>query len=220
MKKIILVGLILISFCSVHSKQDSTLMVYKHSESKEMKLLYELLGVQYESISFSDTNIRDKKIFLSIDEYEKGKIIRTDSLNLSERVDTIPTVMPNGDTMIYILDNASKVMFSKYLNEYNIDFMGKFDKDTMLLLLNFPKIRMTTKLRCNNMYMIRPANPCGESDTVVIGLNKSVPIFSFNPPFKIGENAGNYCIVATKDPKDWYKEYKIEHYYMFNILIK
>lgn len=78
---------------------------------------------------------------------------------------------------------------------------------------------MTKNLACTRDFLLRVVNPCGSSDSLYVPLNKTTPILAFTPPFNMG-GGGNYCMLATKDIKDWYKEFKIEHFYVFNLTIK
>jgi hypothetical protein len=200
--------------------QDSTTIVFKYSKDKELKMLYDLLDVQYIGIECPDTNLHGKKFYLSCDEYIKGKIVKTEDFGLKSKADTIPMVTGTGETSFYIMDYSEHIIFDDSYKSFAIDFMSKFQNDTISLKINFPGIHMTQKLACDNQFLLRAVNPCGTSDTISIPLNKPYPVVAFTPPFKLANMGGNYCMLATKDINEWYPEFKIEHFYVFNIVIK
>jgi hypothetical protein len=203
-----------------YSAQDSALIVYKHTTDKELRMLYDLLNVQYIGIECPDTNFRGKKFFLSIDEYIKGKIVKQDDLGLKEGSDTIPFTTGSGEKAYYIMNNSDHVIFPSTYKAFNLDFMSKFENDTATLKINYPGIHMTKNLACTEDFLLRVINPCGSSDSIYVQLNKATPILAFTPPFGMGGGRGNYCMLATKEVKDWYAEFKIEHFYVFNLIAK
>ncbi|MCE5304868.1 MAG: hypothetical protein ABFD00_07405 [Chloroherpetonaceae bacterium] len=219
MKTHLILFICIIFTYQTYSQQDSALVIFKHQQDKEMRMLYDLLNIQYIGITCPDTNLRGKLFFVSVDEYNKGKIIQHDDLGFKEGIDTIPLVTGSGDTMFYMIDYSSRLKFDSTDKEFTINLMGKYENDTFALQINLPAIWVNTQLTCTNKFLLRAVNPCGSTDSIYIPLNKTIPIVAFTPPFDMGRG-GSYCLLATKDVKDWYKEFKVEHYYVFNLLIK
>jgi hypothetical protein len=210
---------------SAFSQVDSVLFMYKYQRDVPSRMLYDLLNIQYISAVCADTNLRGKHFFLTVDEYKEGKLVNHDDLQIKERVDTIPEVTGKGDTLKHIIDWGRLCLFDTYFKEVSINLMGQFQNDSMKLLLNYLGVVRQGVLECKEDFLLRAVNQCGASDSFYIPTNKEVPIFVFTSPFKIkGDDGvvryGDYCILGTQNIKDWYKLFKIEHYYVFNLLIK
>lgn len=203
-----------------YAQQDSALLVYHIEENQKTQMLYHLMGVNYYGLTCADTALRGKLFFVSIDEYQKGNKTHHFDLGLTEGIDTIKMVNGSGEAFYYLMDHSEHARYPVNNKEYIMDLMSKNYGDSTDVLIYLPNIHIPIKLKGNIEYQLRNINPCGSSDSIRIPLSVATPILAFTPGFALNNGGMYYCALGLKDVKDWYKEYKIEHYYVFNLLVK
>lgn len=216
MKQVLLFAFVLNAFAAL-CQHDTTTIKFCYLE-KELSLISKLSNIQYIAFECSDTNMRGRKFVIAFDEYENGKIIRSDESNLNCKTDTIPMIVGK-DTMLYILDECEKITFMNEDTTYKIRFAGKWQNEKFKLTLDYPAISKTQELNGGENYSLRAIN-CSAEGTLKIPLNKLTPVLAYTPPFDVGNNAGDYCILGTEDVKDWYKKFKVKHYYIICLRVQ
>lgn len=90
--------------------------------------------------------MKNKVFNLIIQELKKGKIVSSDTLNISNKVDQVPMEV-NGDTMIYVLPMPEKAGFSQSRDSMLITIAGVFKNDILKLNIQYPGIIFSKKLR-------------------------------------------------------------------------
>lgn len=105
------------------SQTDSTELNFKSVDDFDIRTICNFSGIQIIKIICKDTIVKNKVFNLIIKEFKKIKIVSSDNLNISNKVDQIPMVV-NGDTVIYVLPMPEKAGFSQSRNSMLITIAG------------------------------------------------------------------------------------------------
>ncbi len=217
MRKLIFILLALLNI-NVYSQNDSTLIQFNYLENEDLILMNELNGIQMFNLSCSDTLMKGKRFFLSIKEYNLGKLSKIDSLGLICIKQEIPVVVGT-DTMIYEFNKCDRITYKDISREFKIRFAGKFQNDSLNFKIRYPGIGLGVKLKGAENYLFRELQPSVKGKTK-ISLNSKTPIFAYTGPFEAGSGFNSYCLLNNESAEIWYDKFKVKHYYIFYIEIK
>jgi len=218
MKKILLL-LTLISSSIISSAQiDSTTIYYKSLENKELKTICDLANIQVEKISCNDTLLRGKVFNFIIKEFKKGIVSSQKNLNVTARKEQIPMVV-NGKNIIYIIDYTHKTGFGNSTDSLTITFAGLLNKKKFRLNIEYPGVTFNQELKGQSNYSLRKVNSCSQ-DEIKVPVNAEYPILAYTPPFDTGTKIQSYCLLGEENVLDWYKKFKVKHYYVIYLEIK
>jgi hypothetical protein len=216
MKKMILIGLILISF-NVFAQNDSTTIKFEYIENSDLILMNKLNGIQMITMSCNDTLNINKRFHISIAEFENGEIKDIDSLTLPCEILKIPVVV-GGDTTIYEMDKCSHVEYTESEKPFKIKFAGKYQNDSLKLIINYPSIILTTKLKGAENYSLREIVTAGD-DYAKIVIGKRTPLLAYTAPFDTGSSFRWYCILDSAKPETWFEKFGVKHFYIIYLEI-
>ena len=152
MKNLLLIISLMISI-GVYSQNDSTTIHFFNLE-KDLSLISELNNIQYLGLSCSDLKMRGKRFLFSFDEYKNGKKTNQDTSNLVCKEQRIPVVMGK-DTNYLVINFCDKKSFHREDSIIKIRFVGKLQKDTFKLLIDYPSIRLSNTFIGNENYSFR-----------------------------------------------------------------
>jgi hypothetical protein len=218
MKKTLL--LLSLIFCSIISSAqiDSTTIYYKSLENKELKTICDLANIQVEKISCNDTLLRGKVFNFIIKEFKKGIVSSEKNLNITARKEQIPMVV-DGKNIIYTIDYTSKTGFGNSTDSLTITFAGLLNKKKFKLNIEYPGVTFNQELKGQSNYSLRKVNSCSD-DKIRIPVNTEYAILAYTPPFDTGTKIQSYCILGEENVLDWYKKFKVKHYYVIYLEIK
>jgi hypothetical protein len=217
MRKLILIVLVLLNI-NAYSQKDSTLIQFNYLENEDLRLMNELNGIQMFTLSCSDTLMKGKRFILSIREYNLGKLSKIDSLGLICEKKEIPVVVGT-DTMIYEFNICDQITYKDISKEFKIKFAGKFQNDSLHLIIRYPNLGLNKKLKGGENYLFRETQAQVNGKTK-ISLNSEIPIFAYTGPFEGGSGFNSYCMLNNEPPEIWYDKFKVMHYYLFYLEIK
>lgn len=204
-------------FAIITNAQDSTTVQFIYLD-REQSLLNDLNNIQYTGFICNDTLAHDKKFLLQVVEYKNGKNIVVDSTDLDCKVEIIPMEV-NGKTVNYRFDPCSRKTFLQSDSSFKVAVAGKLETDTFRLLIDYPGIRLTKKLKGSDNYSLRTIS-CDDNESTIMPFGKLTPIFAYTPPFETGKGMGSYCILGTEKVDNWFKEFGLKHYYIIYLLIE
>ena len=218
MKKTLL--LLSLIFCSIISSAqiDSTTIYYKSLENKELKTICDLANIQVEKISCNDTLLRGKVFNFIIKEFKKGIVSSEKNLNITARKEQIPMVV-DGKNIIYTIDYTSKTGFGNSNDSLTITFAGLLNKKKFKLNIEYPGMGISREIKGDENYLLKIANSCSENK-IRVPVNVEYPILAYTPPFDTGTKIQSYCILGEENVLDWYKKFKVKHYYVIYLEIK
>jgi hypothetical protein len=209
---------LLIASLNVFSQKDSTEIEFEYLENDELILSNELNDIQMLTFKCSDTSMLNKRFFITIEEFEKGKLREKANFSLTCEEQRIPMIV-GSDTMIYVMNSCDHIEFDNPEESFKIKFAGKFKSDDSLkLFIKYPSIRFTTKLKGKENYSLREII-LKENGKAKISTLTKVPIMAYTPPFDAGQ-INNYCILEDAMPEKWYEKFKIQHFYIFYLNIE
>ena len=214
----ILILLTISGFC--FSQQDSTLIRFIYPVDNDLRIRDELLGIQQINIECTDTLIRGKKFFLTISEFQNGKIINNDTTNAHCGLEIIPLKVGDKHFNIHV-DICDKMSFAKSDSVYELSFIGILKNEVFDMRVNYPGKKSKIELKGTDNYALRWVNSCSNTNEMRIPLNKKIPVLTYAPPVK-SENDGysSYCIQGESDVDSWFDSFQIEHYYVFYIEVE
>ncbi len=105
------------------SQIDSTELYFKSVDNDDIRTICELADIQIIKIISKDTLLKNKVFNFIIKEFKKGKIVSSDDLNFSNKVEKIPIVV-NGDTLIHVVHMLEKAGFSEGRDSLLITISG------------------------------------------------------------------------------------------------
>lgn len=215
----ILLFLLILLPAALYAQNDSTTLIIKTVEDKDLKLSNELNGIQIMKLVCPDTTVLGKRFKLQIHEYKGGEIVDQDSFGLTCEDQRFPVVIGQ-DTMYYTLNLCEKFAYTEdcIKEEFQIKFGGKLNIDTFDLRIKYPGIYLSKKLKGDDSYLLKSMD-CIINQEFRFPLNEMVPILAYTPPFKTGQ-IDAYCLLDTKEPGDWHIEYKLDHFYIFYLEIE
>ena len=217
MRRIILI-LILFLPLTAYSQSDSTTIYYKWIENNDIRNICDIANIQIQKVFCKDNSLQGKVFNLIIKEFKKGRIISSEDLDISARIEEIPMVV-NGDTMIYVIDYTDKTGFGKATDSLTISFTGMLIKNNFKLKISFPGMSINKELKGKSHYSLRMANSC--SDTKIrVPINSEYPILAYTPPFDTGSELKSYCMLGEENVLDWYDKFNVKHYYIIYLEIK
>ena len=207
---------------SLFSQVDNKTTVIKFSkvDNEEIQDIIDLLDIQHFNVICEDTLMRGKKYFISISEFHNGSIIKKDTSFSKCKEEVMPIQM--GDKVVNVIINlCDKITFKQKDKQYKIKLIGMLKNNLFKLKICNQGIVYTLSLNGGEDYLLRPVNSCSGTDRITIPINKETPILAYSPPVK--SNAGglkSYCILGEEDVENWYKTFKIAHYYIIYLRIE
>ena len=218
MKRILLTIILIVPLIVTISQTDSTTIYYKGIESKDLRSICDLTGIQIEKIFCKDTLLRGKVFNVIIKEFKKGKVHSEKNLNIAAEKRRIPMVI-NGDTIIYNLDFTDKTGFGNSTESVTLTFAGLLKKNKFKLNIAYPGMGFTQVLKGQDNYSLRMANSCADTK-IRIPINKTYPVLAYTPPLDTGSELQSYCMLGEEDILEWYDKFKVKHYYVIYLEIK
>lgn len=214
--------LLLLSFVSLSiigsAQIDSTTIYIKGIENDELKIISDLANIQVEKIYCNDTLLRGKVFNFIIKEFKKGIIISNENLNIVAKKEQIPMVV-NGKNIIYNIDYTSKTGFGNSTDSLTITFAGLLSKKKFKLHIKYPGMGIHKELKGDENYLLKIANSYSENN-IRVPVNVEYPILAYTPPFNTGTKVNSYCLLGEENVLDWYKKFKVKHYYVIYLEIK
>jgi hypothetical protein len=218
MKKLFLVLTVLSNVLAGFAQTDSTFIYTKHIEDKDLMNICELTDIQIQKIYCEDTLLKGKVFNIVIKEFKKGKINSTFNININSQKQRFPIVM-NGDTVFYEINFAEKAGFGDATKSVTVTFAGILKKDKFKLKIGYPGLNTMVELKGKSNYSLRIANSCS-SNKMKVPINTEYPILAYSPPFDTGSNMQSYCLLGEENIHEWYKKFKVKHYYGIYLIIK
>jgi hypothetical protein len=202
------------------SQQDSTLIKFLFPSNKDLRIRDKLLGIQQINIECTDNLIRGKKFFLTISEFQKGKIIRNDTSNAYCGSEVIPLKV--GSNLINMhVDFCDKMSFMKTDSVYVLSIIGILKNNDFNMVINYPGKTSNISLKGNDTYELRWVNSCSGTNEMKIPINKKYPVLTYAPPVRSQNDKYNsYCIQGEANVDSWFDSFRIEHYYVFYLDVK
>jgi len=200
-----------------YSQTDSTTIHFFYLE-KDLSLISELNNIQYLGLSCSDIKMKGKRFLFSFDEYKNGKKINQDTSNLFCKEQRIPFVMGK-DTNYLVMNFCDKKSFHQEDSIIKIRFVGKLQKDTFKLLIDYPSIQLSNTFIGNEDYSFREIT-CSSNHDIKLKINTLTPILAYTPPFEVGSGVGSYCLLGMEKIDSWFEKFKVRHYYIINLKIE
>ena len=216
-KTLLLLGLIFSSIIS-SAQIDSTTIYYKNLENKDLKTICDLANIQVEKIHCNDTLLRGKVFNFIIKEFKKGIVNSVKNLNITAKKEQIPMVV-NGKKMIYIADYTDKTGFGNSTDSLTITFAGLLNKKKFKLNIRYPGMGTGVELKGGDNYLLKQVNSCSNGK-IRIPVNTAYPILAYTPPFDTGKKIQSYCMLGEENVLDWYKKFKVKHYYVIYLEIR
>lgn len=214
--------LLLLSFVSLSiigfAQIDSTTIYIKGIENEELKIISNLANIQVEKIYCNDTLLRGKVFNFIIKEFKNGIIISNNNLNIEARKEQIPIVV-NGKKIIYNIDYTSETGFGNSTNSLTITFAGLLSQKKFKLHIKYPGMGIYKELKGDENYLLKIANSCSENK-MRVPVNVEYPILAYTPPLSTGTILNSYCLLGEENVLDWYKKFKVKHYYIIYLEIK
>ena len=217
MKKIFMILTVLSNVLTGLSQMDSTFIYSKHIEDKDLINICELSDIQIQKIYCEDTLLKGKVFNFLIKEFKKGKISSTFNLNINSKKTF--SIVRNRDTMFYEINFADQAGFGDSTKSLTITFAGILKKDKFKLKIGYPGLNTFVELKGKSNYSLRIANSCSSSK-MKVPINTEYPILAYSPPFDSGSNMQSYCLLGEENIHDWYKKFKVKHYYAIYLVIK
>lgn len=202
-------------FCKA---QDHTTIELKPIKNDELRLINELNNIQFINLICSDTLQKNKRFFLSIDEYNRGELKNSDNLNLTCK-EHMNKVVVGSDTLIFAYNPCDKIKYENTDKAFKVQLAGKLVKDTFNLILSYPGIRFKLQLKGSKNHLLRNVIQT-KKDKATIALKNKTPIMAYTGPFETGGGSNSYCILDQESPTAWYKKYGVKHFYIINLEIK
>lgn len=200
------------------SQQTIQLSYDNPTEVQESSFYNRLNGIISLTLSCRDTAAIGKKFNIRREEIVDGKTVKTDSL-ISCKGRHIPVVMKK-DTMYYAINLCDRVRFDEDDSVFKIMFGGKFKNDSIYTLVEFPSISADDYLYGNSKYLFKPLQKTDENNGFQIQSGEDYPIIALTPPFNMGSGFGSYCLIDTKQPRNFYEDFKIAHYFIYYLKVE
>lgn len=208
---------LLLGIASMSYAQDSILIHY-NSPDRYNAIINDLNNIQYISIVCKDVHAHDKKFRFVIDEYREGKLILSDTTALKCEEELIPMEV-NGRMVNYRFSLCDKKMFTPGDSIFQIDIAGKLTDRALKLLIRYPQIQEQKELKGDADYSLRTIS-CDHNEKQQILVGKLTPVLAYCPPFDTGHGMNSYCILGSENTADWYKKFKIKHYYVISLVVQ
>jgi len=205
---------------SSFSQTDTTVIKISNVNDEVLQEIIDLLDIQFINIVCDDTLMRGKKFFISTSEYRDGIVVSQDTSYAKCKEEILPIQM--GDKVINMIVNlCDKITFAHQDLEYKIKVIGILNDNHFKLNIRNPGLRYTMLLNGDKDYLLKAVNSCTNKNELKIPINRKVPILTYAPPVKtISGGLGSYCIQGEEDVENWYKSFKIRHYYVFYLRIQ
>ena len=208
----------LLFFAVVGMAQNDSISIRFISLNRQLTLLNDLNSIQYTGFTCTDTLAHGKQFLFYIEEYENGERVRPDSTDPECKEQRIPMEV-NGKTVEYRYDPCRYRTFSPGDSVFTVMLAGKLEADTFRLLMDYPAIRLTKKLRGNAAYSLRTIS-CNSDGGMRLPVAKLTPVFTYTPPYDTGKGMASYCVLDAGNAKERYATFGIKHYYIIYLIIR
>jgi len=200
--------------------RNSTVITFSKIENDDLQAVIDILDIQHFNIVCEDTLMRGKKYFISISEFQNGHIAKKDTSYSKCKEEVIPIQM--GDKVVNVAINlCDKITFKQLDKRYQIKLTGIWKDNLFKLKICNQGIEYALVLNGGKDYLLRPVNSCAGTDKMTISLNKETPILTYSPPVKSNSGAmDSYCLLGEEDVENWYKTFKMAHYYVIYLRIE
>lgn len=170
------------------------------------------------SLLCSDKNAKEKAFLITREEIKKGKTVNIDSLT-SCKIRVYPIVV-NNDTMNYKINLCDRLKFLSEEDDYKVIFGGKFKNDSIQTIVDFPGMSTDTYLKADKNYTFISLQDTDENANFNIETGKDYPIIALSPPLKGQGGFASYCLISSEEPKNFYEDFNIEHYYVYYLRVE
>jgi len=217
MNKLFFILLLSLLNINVYSQNDSTIIQYSYIEDQDLIMMNELNGIQMISVSCSDTLMKGKRFFITIEEYNLGKLSKTDSL-VTCKIVKYPVVI-GADTIFYKFNMCDRIVYNNVSREFKIRLGGKLQNDSLNLKINYPRLGLIKKLKGTENYLFKKLQP-SVNGKIKIKLDTKTPIIAYTGPSKASSGYDSYCMLDNELAEVWYEKFKVKHFYIFYLEIK
>ena len=221
MKKLFLILTVLSNVLTGLSQMDSTFILSKYIENADnadLMNMCELTDIQIQKIYCEDALLKGKVFNILIKEFKNGKINSTFSSNINSQKHRYPIVMYS-DTLFCEFNFAEKAGSRDSTKSVIITFAGILQKDKFKLKIGYPGLNTIVEFKGKSNNSLRIANSCS-SNKMKVPINTEYPILAYSPPFDSGSNMQSYCLLGEENIHDWYKKFRVKHYYAIYLEIK
>ncbi|PDP70731.1 hypothetical protein [Tannerella forsythia] len=218
MKQIYGIIVFLLLSATAGMAQNDSISIRFISLNRDLTLLNRLNNIQYTGFTCTDTLAHGKQFLLYTEEYENGEKVRPDSTDLECKEQRIPMEV-NGKTIEYLYDPCRYRTFLPGDSVFRVALAGKLEADTFRLLMDYPAICLTKKLRGNADYSLRTIS-CDDDESMKLPVNKLTPVFAYTPPYDTGKGMASYCILDAGNARERYATFGIKHYYIIYLIIR
>jgi superfamily I DNA and/or RNA helicase len=203
MKNKILIFLSIFIFQVVYCQKDIKMIMEYGSKNAEINSLMSFQNIAVENISFESPEIKGKFYEVNLNEYKKGKLIKTKNLIDLNIVDYLKIDSTFTSFKFFSKIENDKIIFyiqSLYISSENMTFNLEKGKGSKYVLKDF----LVT------------------DGFTYVPIDKEFPILAIITPVKINERESSYCEVAQSgvEPDKYWEKFKIPHYFVITMKFK
>lgn len=217
MKKLFLILLTLIPVW-LFAQPDSTVISFSHVDDPDLQLVCGLEGIQIIKLKSSDKSLEGKVINFRIDECRKGKVVRVRDFDLKNEDQDIQLEV-NGKPLNYALNDINYAGYNGERDSLQITFSGKQKRGVFKLTIQFPGSFLFHTMKGKSNYRLRRVHPSA-SKKLTVPIGKAYPVLAYSQPFESGSSFQSYCLLDEENVGNWYRKYKVKHYYVIYLEIK
>lgn len=200
--KLLLLSLLM--FGTYYANGQSMIKVKRHDNvvDKHIQEIMDFESLFIEQLDFEGEGLRDKSYIVTLDEFDKGKKVRS-SILFDGTEDEIFKIRENKATLKFFLKTADEKL--------KVSIRGSFFASRKMY---FP-LKMET-----DIYTVKDF--FGEKEELLIPSDKVGILFAIITPAIRPDGSGTYCDVVQSDikPEKWYEHFKIPHYFVIRIRFK
>ena len=201
MKNFISVILLIISIQTLKAQDNITMTAKYGVESQDLKKVLNFEDIKFETFTFNG-ELTNKNYLISIQEYQNGKLISTDT----------------------IIDSREAESLKISSNSFDLTFLSQNKNDNLAIQVtgngfSSRKLNYETSSK-NGTYALKDFLGAKKSETLL--LNQKFPLFGIITPTIYADGRGSYCDVAQSGvaPGELGKRFDIPHYFIIQMEIK
>lgn len=204
MKKLVFILVILCSISSLGQNKDSINLKIDHPKSSDFNDLLSFEKIDFRKIMLYGGNLKGKSFIIVAKEYWEGKLTKEDTIVNSSKMVVRKTITSDTLKINYI---AKK----KTLDSLRVNF-------NILQHFGIPR---TFKVSKSKMYSTRDLS---NGKNIKFSTGQSFPLLVYSLPYVDPKRPkyGFYCELTAGGipPNKWGEHYDIEHYIVFELIIK
>ena len=201
MQNFISVILLMISIQTLKAQDNITMTAKYGVESKDLKKVLNFEDIKFETFNFNG-ELTDKNYLISIQEYQNGELISTDT----------------------IIDSREAESLKIDSNSFDLTFLSQNKDDNLAIQVtgngfSSRKLSYETSSK-NGTYALKDFLGAKRSEKVPS--NRKFPLFGIITPTIYADGRGSYCDVAQSGvaPGELGKRFDIPHYFIIQMEIK